>query len=79
MKTIKDYKNNSDPNVIIIIEVDNIKTSVFDSDKKTVYEGKLGECPSEFDDMTVFEVYTVIASSRAVPPDYRLYCGHQYF
>lgn len=79
METIKDYKNNSDPDVTIVIEVYNARTSIYDSDRKEIYEGKLGECPSEYDDLTVFEVWRGIASSRKIPPDYFLYCGHQYF
>lgn len=76
MKTIKDYKVSSDQDVIIVVEVDNIKKTPYDSSRKEIYEGELGKCPSKFDDLSVLEVYTGVASSRPIPPDFFLYCGY---
>lgn len=64
MKTIRYYKNNSDPEVIIVIRVND----------NEVYEGKLGECPSKFDELQVLSADECVVSTRKITPDFFLEC-----
>lgn len=49
--TIKDYKDNSDSDIEIIVrEVDDLNDPTID---KMLYSGKLGECPKELDSLTI--------------------------
>ena len=60
--TIKDYKDNSDSDIEIVVEE---STYSYDSMPKILYSGKLGEYPEELDSLTIDEVgYSLVAAQE---------------
>ncbi len=51
--TIKDYKDNSDNDIEIIVEE---KTDECDPMGETLYSGSLGKCPAELNSLTIDSV-----------------------
>lgn len=51
--TIKDYKDNSDSDIEIIVEE---STDPYDPMCKILYSGELGKCPVELDSLTIDKV-----------------------